>query len=370
MKKIIRINITNKCNLECSFCCVFGSPANNTFMDFDTFKDIIDKYKSLPIVVKLEGGEPLLHNRLYLFIEYLSSLENVKKIVIQTNGVILDQHIDRIIEFSNRLEKPIEVKIGINDETIKNENLLKYASSVIVKSQHSPFVRISFAVRYSSEENLKQLLEILDHYSIPRILCDVDVLNSYGRLENTDYPKPCVPYKFLYECYASDGKYFNDDLELRSKHEQLLINSSHLEYPAFDLTNHHQMWKETISVIDDINFENKYDVRLWSFEFQHQYILNHLNNFTAHMIQEHTHNYAKYYAKRIAHHNYCQYDPFEYEVGYVDCCAENLIREFRMKEQNMKRTTCREVFYANKLAAIELAKKISKLKVKESVLKV
>ena len=41
----------------------------NKFMNFDTFKGIIDSDIE-DFELQLEGGEPLLHNDLYLFMEY------------------------------------------------------------------------------------------------------------------------------------------------------------------------------------------------------------------------------------------------------------------------------------------------------------
>ena len=44
MKKGTRlyINITNHCNTDCPFCCMYSGTKKNTYMDFDTFKTIID----------------------------------------------------------------------------------------------------------------------------------------------------------------------------------------------------------------------------------------------------------------------------------------------------------------------------------------
>ena len=74
------INITNKCDYSCPFCCMYSSPKNDGFMSFNTLYDIIEKINT-PTVVQLEGGEPLLHPNIILFLEYLASKEFVSEIV-------------------------------------------------------------------------------------------------------------------------------------------------------------------------------------------------------------------------------------------------------------------------------------------------
>ena len=47
MKKGTRlyINITNHCNTNCPFCCMYSGIKKNTYMGFETFKTIIDNCK-------------------------------------------------------------------------------------------------------------------------------------------------------------------------------------------------------------------------------------------------------------------------------------------------------------------------------------
>ena len=86
----VYVNITNNCDMACSFCCMYSSPAKSTFMDFETFKHIIDSETSLPnltdIGVQLEGGEPTMHPDFLLLLMYLVNNEKVKQITIMTNG--------------------------------------------------------------------------------------------------------------------------------------------------------------------------------------------------------------------------------------------------------------------------------------------
>ena len=84
------INITNYCNLKCPFCCMYSSPKNiYAFMNFETFKQIIDTHKTYdPLEVQLEGGEPttMVEDGFFLFVTYALEQPNVDKLIICSNG--------------------------------------------------------------------------------------------------------------------------------------------------------------------------------------------------------------------------------------------------------------------------------------------
>ena len=63
------ICLTNQCNTKCPFCCMYSGPDKNRFMNFETFKNIIDTNEGI-FELQLEGGEPLLHKNIFLFMEH------------------------------------------------------------------------------------------------------------------------------------------------------------------------------------------------------------------------------------------------------------------------------------------------------------
>ena len=52
------VNITNACDVTCPFCCMYSGNKNDSFMDFDTFKSIVDGCEG-DIELQLEGGNQL-----------------------------------------------------------------------------------------------------------------------------------------------------------------------------------------------------------------------------------------------------------------------------------------------------------------------
>ena len=91
-------NLTNKCNVSCDFCCMSSGPNKNTFLNFNRFKEILDESDDF-FELQLEGGEPFLHPNFYLFLEYANYSGRCKKIIISTNGKLLNKNIQRLTDF-------------------------------------------------------------------------------------------------------------------------------------------------------------------------------------------------------------------------------------------------------------------------------
>lgn len=89
--KRIYIEITNICNLKCSFCLPHNR--ENKFMTFDEFKLILNKIKPFTNYIYLHvKGEPLLHPDVDQFIKY--AFEKDFKINLTTNATLLDKHLE------------------------------------------------------------------------------------------------------------------------------------------------------------------------------------------------------------------------------------------------------------------------------------
>lgn len=86
MKKIY-IEITNNCNLDCSFC--IKNKRLKKFMDIDDFKVILDKIKPYTNYLYLHVlGEPMLHPKINELIDLASINFNVN---ITTNGYLINR---------------------------------------------------------------------------------------------------------------------------------------------------------------------------------------------------------------------------------------------------------------------------------------
>jgi len=99
------VEITNCCNFQCTFCAYPYMTRKKTYMDYPSFKKVIDMLTDSGIVRKnpLVGlhmlGEPLLHPEIYRFIDYMNSRGLAADLV--TNGLLLNEDvIDRLMSYN------------------------------------------------------------------------------------------------------------------------------------------------------------------------------------------------------------------------------------------------------------------------------
>ena len=125
--KKIYIEITNACNLNCSFCIKNKRKIN--YMTFDNYKYIIDKIKGYTKEIYLHVlGEPLLHPKIISFIEYADSQGLL--VNITTNGYLIEKISD--VKKIHRLNISLHsfdnaYKVGI-DEYL--EKILKVVDNI------------------------------------------------------------------------------------------------------------------------------------------------------------------------------------------------------------------------------------------------
>lgn len=220
MKKYY-INITNHCNRKCPFCCMYSSPENNRFMDFDDFYGLLNDLDG-DTIIQLEGGEPTLHPQFALFLEYACSLKAVSKVVIDTNGTTINDVLSVITEAAARNKKTVEVKVSYNDFLRRHDPRL---SSIIrdtyFATEFLEYISVSANVRGISDYELKCLSEELGNIPMTCYL-----FNDYGRATANGYDLPPLRVKQIFDqwaCIATDGTDFGTDLIARSEYELSLI---------------------------------------------------------------------------------------------------------------------------------------------------
>lgn len=123
MFKKVYVEITNNCNLDCSFC--IKNKRDKMFMEIDNFKLILDKLKGYSKYLYFHiMGEPLLHPKINELINIASENYFVN---ITTNGFLIDRIKD------NKNIRQINISLHSYDEKYKkslNEYLDNIFSSV------------------------------------------------------------------------------------------------------------------------------------------------------------------------------------------------------------------------------------------------
>ena len=221
--KRLYINITNSCNIDCPFCCMFSCSKKHNYMTFDQYKSIIDSTKT-PFELQLEGGEPLLHKNIFLYLEYAVSSNLCKKIIILTNGILLsDEFLKRLISFSSWYSILVELKVSVNYWILKNRpNHLRDISNIAFAIEFIPTISLKLNVR--KRNNVDEWIDSeVKKYHLDKI-ANSYYFQAYGKLlGSTEYDLPVIVQNIeFWELFASDGTSFGHDLIARSNYEDIL----------------------------------------------------------------------------------------------------------------------------------------------------
>lgn len=114
--KKIYIEITNICNLKCSFC----SHSNRKLKEMTTlnFEEVLKKINNYTDYIYLHvKGEPLTHSKLDNILELTNKYN--KKVCITTNGVFLKEKLDILNKYSNIYQ----INISLHSENNKEHYL-------------------------------------------------------------------------------------------------------------------------------------------------------------------------------------------------------------------------------------------------------
>ena len=101
-KTTLRISVTDACNLRCKYCVVssnipFLKPEN--LMSYEEIEKIIDIFVSFGIDrLRITGGEPLVRPGLLEFIKRIKIKYPKLKILMTTNGLLLQKHALELIQ--------------------------------------------------------------------------------------------------------------------------------------------------------------------------------------------------------------------------------------------------------------------------------
>ncbi len=152
MKKVY-IEITNNCNLNCSFC--IKNDRVNKFISIEEFKIILEKIKPYTKYIYLHVmGEALLHPKINELIDLASRYFNVN---ITTNGYLIDRIKTKNIRQINISIHSFDYKYKTNTEEYLN-NIFK-----VVDKLDNTYISYRFWV---NNKNSRELLDIINkHYN-------------------------------------------------------------------------------------------------------------------------------------------------------------------------------------------------------------
>ena len=199
---------------------MYSGTNKSTYLSFERFKEILDSHND-DFELQIEGGEPLINPNLFLFLWYAKYTNRCKKIIITTNGKMLNKFLERFVNFNKETNIPITIKMSLNYWLYKEDNnIFQKARDYYLATEFLESFNIIFNVRIRKEDNW-----IVDKSKENKIYeySNIYEFQSYGKLKDSEYSKPVIVQNiddwFL---YSSDGICFGKDLVKRSEHERNL----------------------------------------------------------------------------------------------------------------------------------------------------
>ncbi|MGW8315138.1 MAG: GTP 3',8-cyclase MoaA [Bacteroidales bacterium] len=96
----LRISVTDRCNLACSYCMpeqVTAAPHTGKTLDFEEITRIIRTLVPLGISkIRLTGGEPLVRKGVDRLVEMISGIDGIREVTMTTNGQLLAGMAERL----------------------------------------------------------------------------------------------------------------------------------------------------------------------------------------------------------------------------------------------------------------------------------
>jgi cyclic pyranopterin phosphate synthase len=92
----LRLSVTDRCNLRCSYCMPeqdYVWLPREDILQFEEIERLVDVFVDLGVdKVRLTGGEPLLRRDVPVLVAALASRPRISDLAITTNGILLRQH--------------------------------------------------------------------------------------------------------------------------------------------------------------------------------------------------------------------------------------------------------------------------------------
>lgn len=209
--KKIYVEITNICNLKCSFC-----PEENRaklFMKAENFREVIKQIKDYTNLIALHvKGEPLLHPELKEILQICKEAEI--QVNITTNGTLLEKNLYTLI--SSKAVRQINISLhSVNkNENTENYNVENYINDILKVSDeiiHKSNIIISYRLWNLeniklNDENYEILNKIGKHFNKEN-LSELAKQNKFVELKNRVFLNQDI--EFIWP--SIDGKIISED---------------------------------------------------------------------------------------------------------------------------------------------------------------
>lgn len=260
VKKIVKfkriyIEITNVCNLNCSFCS--KSSKSNREMTSEEFKEVLSKINNYTDYIYLHvKGEPLTHHNLNKILDITK--EYNKKVCITTNGVFLKDRLPILKKYDNIYQ----INISLHSENNKKNYLEDIISSV---NEISSYISYRFwtldnnKMDNKTKEYIKVLKEVYNKEEI------------YDGIKLKDKVYLSLDNKFTWPSINND--YYNEKGTcLGTKTQLAILSDGTVSVCCLDSEGVSNLGNIYLSTMEDILASDKYQNILKGFDNHKVYL--------------------------------------------------------------------------------------------------
>ena len=162
----LRLSVTDRCNLRCSYC--MPEPEyvwlpREDILQFEEIERLVDVFLDLGVdKVRLTGGEPLLRRDLPTLVQRLAARPRIRDLAMTTNGVLLAEHAAALAEAGlHRLTVSLDTlqPQRFRDLTRSTE-LPRVLEGIAAAAPRFPGVKLdTVVIRGTNDDELADLIE-------------------------------------------------------------------------------------------------------------------------------------------------------------------------------------------------------------------
>jgi cyclic pyranopterin phosphate synthase len=203
--KNLRVSVTDRCNLRCSYCMPEAEYVwlpRHDILQFEEISTLVDLFARAGVDrVRLTGGEPLLRRDLPQLVEMLARKAAIRDLALTTNGVMLAEHAQALREAGlhrltvsldtlradrfqalTRFDSLPQVVAGI-DEAVKRFGAIKLDSVIIRGTNDDELVPlVEYAKRVGAEIRFIEYMDVggATQWSPDRVMSRQEMLTVLG----------------------------------------------------------------------------------------------------------------------------------------------------------------------------------------------
>lgn len=165
----IYLEITDKCNLNCSYCCRNCNASRHNFMELSIIKKLLEDASKIGATgIAVSGGEPLLHPE---FEEILSISRDLNySFTILTNGVMLSKLNDSLLLSIEKIQISLDGGTSETNDLTRGigsyDKVIKSIKNIISRGYSSSNISLKMTITGKNYLEVKALADIADSLGI------------------------------------------------------------------------------------------------------------------------------------------------------------------------------------------------------------